>query len=143
MTKLLMMIAALLALSSSLSLAGPTVHKDLLGSWCTDGTTDSIDADGAVMYSELQSKEECGDGIMTIYPTYYKGWEHSCRFTAVKTWFDRNLIASTKTMGVTVTRVDASCKGEGCTWKEQFSLYIEKGTFKIRNRRHYQERCGD
>jgi hypothetical protein len=84
----------------------------------------------------------CGDSIMTVYPTYYKAWEHTCRFTAVKTWFDRNVIASTKTMGVTVTSVDASCSGEGCTWKEQFTLYIEKGTFKIRNHRHYQESCG-
>jgi hypothetical protein len=34
MKKLLMATAALLVLGSSYSLAAPTVHKDLIGSWC-------------------------------------------------------------------------------------------------------------
>jgi hypothetical protein len=90
-------------------------------------------------------KEEvksCGDGILVIRADRYDGWEHTCRFTAIRPVFDRDLIATTKTMGVTRMQIDAICKGKGCTWKEQFSLYKEQGSPKFRKERHYQERCG-
>jgi hypothetical protein len=134
MKKLLLTAAALFAFAVSAQ-AGPTVHKDVIGSWCrhTDENT----------YISLLPGEEknCGDGIVVIKSNLYQGWEHECRYTAVKTWFDRSIIATTKTMGVTVSRVDASCEGEGCTWREQLTFYKAQGTLTIRNPRHYRERC--
>jgi hypothetical protein len=78
---------------------------------------------------------------MTIRSTSYRGWEHGCRFTAVKTWFDPNIVAATKMMGVKVSRIEADCNGEGCTWKEQMTAYVTKGTLVIRNKRHYRDSC--
>src|SRR5260370_1088654 len=130
--------AALLALSNSPGLAGPTIHKDVLGSWCYSGTV----VKGEFQYSEKFNKD-CDDPIntMTVHPTRYEGWEHSCRFTAVKTWFDPNIIANTKTWGVKVSRIESSCEGIDCTWKEQLTIYVTKETFIVKNPRQYQERC--
>jgi hypothetical protein len=142
MKMLLSTAAALVALAATADAASPTIRdKRLLGSFCY-----SYGDKNEAIYlgrNPLEQKPPgCeDDNFMTVYPTYYDGWEHTCRFTAVKTWFDRNVIATTKTMGVNVTRVDANCSGEGCTWKEQFTLYIAQGTLTVRDHRHDRERC--
>jgi hypothetical protein len=119
-----------LALGSSPSFAGPTVHKDVLGSWCYVGTV----VKGEAQYGEKFDKDcDTPSDILIIQPTRYEGWEYGCRFTAVKTWFDPNIIASTKTMGVKVSRIESSCEGIDCTWKEQLTVYVEKGTLIIKN----------
>jgi hypothetical protein len=91
--------------------------------------------------SQFPDSKECGDGIMTIKPDRYQGWEHGCRYTAVKTWFDPNIVASTKTMGVKVSRIEARCEGEGCTWMERLTVHVTKGTLVVKDARHYRERC--
>jgi hypothetical protein len=138
MKKLLMTTATLLALGSLPSLAAPTVDENLIGSWCV------ANEDGGKNETRYWSKtdgQDCGDGILIIRPTSYRGWEHSCRFTAVKTRFDPNIVAATKMMGVKVSRIEARCEGEGCTWREQLTAYVSKGTLVIKNTRHYRERC--
>jgi|RhiMetdeSRZDD1v2_1073273.scaffolds.fasta_scaffold627870_2 hypothetical protein len=136
------LLAAALALSVSAASAGPTVHKEVLGSHCPIG---SVARETYYQSQDDQSQDvSCREDRMTIYPTHYEGWEFTCRFIAVKTWFDPNIIASTKTMGVKVSRVEARCEGlDHCTWKEQLTLFASKGTLVLKDGRRFRERgCG-
>jgi hypothetical protein len=140
MKKLLIVTAALLALGSSPSFAGPTVHKEVLGSWCHAGSGDK----GEALYIEKYDNDcEVPSDALIIRPTRYQGWEYGCRITAVKTWFDPNIIASTKTMGAKASRIESSCEGlDHCIWKEQLTIYNEQGTLKIKNvRQHSKHNC--
>jgi hypothetical protein len=138
MRKLLMLTAVLLALGSSPGLAGPTVHKELLGSWCFMGQ-DEITGKNRY-YEQLPGSKECDDAVTTFKLDRLHGWEHGCRYTAVKTWFDPDIVATTKTWGVKVSRIEASCEGDGCTWRAQITAYVSKGTLNTTIRR-YQARC--
>jgi hypothetical protein len=142
MKKLLMTAATLLVLGNAPVLAGSTVPKDMLGSYCAIQSEGIGEENVLLLDDRKEEVKSCGDGILVIRADRYDGWEHTCRFTAIRPVFDRDLIATTKTMGVTRMQIDAICKGEGCTWKEQFSLYKEQGSPKFRKERHYQERCG-
>lgn len=135
MKTLLLATACAVALTATAQ-AGPTVPEDIRGAWCRTG------ADGKVsVYSPTETgKCEAEDGIMTIKPDRYVGWEHTCRYTSVKTWFDPNIARSTKSMGVYVSRIDARCGGEGCTWKEQLTAHEAKGALYVTSR-HFGERC--
>jgi hypothetical protein len=137
MKKLLMMTAALLVLGSSPSFAGPIVHKEVLGSWCYVDSGDK----GEALYGEKFDKDcEVPSDALIIRPTHYQGWEYSCRITAVKTWFDPNVIASTKTMGAKASRIESSCEGlDHRIWKEQLTIYAEQGTLKIKSVRQYSK----
>jgi hypothetical protein len=155
MNKLLMTTAALLVLGSAPVLAGSTVPRDMFGSYCTSDGSNAIDKsvlrlDSTDPKKSFRSVEEqkqgCGDGIFIIRANSYDGSEHTCSFTAIKSVFDRDIIATTKTMGVTRTQIDATCSmahnsERDCTWKERFSLYRTQGYLYLRNERRYQESC--
>ena len=114
-----------------------TAHEDLIGSWCPSPYQED-DKDERHYWPK---DSDCGDGILTIHRSSYEGWEQSCRFTSVKTRFDPSVDANTKMMGTKVSRINANCSGEECTWKEQMTAYVTKGTLVVKNRRHYRERC--
>jgi hypothetical protein len=130
---------ALLALVSP-ALAAPTIHKDVIGTWCEPYT---IEKRGETVYSQLPSSGKCPkmEEFMTIKPNGYSGWEFECRATAVKTVFDLDIIGTTKTMGALRSQVTATCTDESCKWQEQVSFYIEKGTFTVRGHWRSKEKC--
>jgi hypothetical protein len=104
----------------------PSTNVDhLIGSWCA--------ANGESSYSP--GKDCSSDGTITFYPSSYEGWEQSCRITSVKT------TTSNKTMGDKVSNIFANCNGEGCTWKEQITVHVTKGTLVVENKRDNRERC--
>jgi hypothetical protein len=132
-----LLLAAALALSGSAAIAGPTVHKAALGSWCSVGPSDK----GAFLYLEKIRDCDKPTDNLHVYPDHYEGWEYACRFTGVKTWFDPKIIANTKEWGVKVSRVEASCAGIDCTWKERLTVYVSKGAFVLKDVYQSREVC--
>jgi hypothetical protein len=114
-----------------------TVNGDIVGSWCL------ISQDKIEHRYLIDEERNCNAAEpLTIGPSHYIRYEEEiCHFTAVKTWFDPNIVAATKTMGVNVSRINSTCGGEGCTWKEQVIAYVTKGTLVVKYERHSQERC--
>jgi hypothetical protein len=108
-------------------------HKEVLGTWCMINDTESVRA---------RKNEDCGDSIMIIKPDRYEGWEHGCIYTDVVTWFDGTISVATKTpLGAPVSRIKSGCAGEGCTWREEMTVYFAKGVLFTKNRRHSAEKC--
>jgi hypothetical protein len=144
MRKLLMATAALLVLSNAPVFAGSAVPRDMLGTYCTTDASNAVEKDLLLLEDK---REDCGDRILVIRANHYTGSEHICQFTAVKSVFDRDIIATTKTMGVTRWQIEATCtmahnsEREGCTWKERFSLYRTQGYPMFRPERRSQDRC--
>jgi hypothetical protein len=138
-TKLLVVISTLAIATApgTASHTAPTVHKDIVGSWCPS----PYQEDGKDERHYWPKDRDCGDGILTIHPSSYEAWEQSCRFTSVKTSFDPSVDANTKIMGVKVARIGAKCNGEECTWKKQLTAYVTKGTLVVKNERRSRERC--
>jgi hypothetical protein len=137
MLKLLMLTAALLVLGSSPGLAGPTLYKGLLGSWCYHSSHHGED-----LYVE-KSDKGCGGGhILTFKSDRYEDREYGCLITAIKIKFNPNIPASTKENGVNVSHITARCAGDGCTWMEQMTAYFQQGQFMVKQRQ-YRTRCDD
>jgi hypothetical protein len=140
MKRLATALALALALASP-ALAAPTIHKDVLGTWCEPYT---IETTKETVYSELPSSGKCPNAeeeFIWIKPNRYGGRESECRVIAVRTWFDRGIIGSTKTMGALRSQVTATCTGEACRWREQVSFYIQKGTFTVKSHWRSKEKC--
>jgi hypothetical protein len=108
-----------------------TIYKGLIGSWA---------------WCEDYHDEDClhDHDPFIIYPTFYRGRnqgsEYVCNFTVVKTYYDHNIDANTKEKGGYVSRVTADCINEDCTWKDQTTMFVNKGHL-INNPRHYQLHC--
>jgi hypothetical protein len=137
MKRLATAFALVLALTTP-ALAAPTVHKEVVGTWCVISNDETRKE---TTYSEFNGKCENPLDLLIIERGNYRGSEHTCHITAVKTWFDKNIIRSTKEMGVPVSRVISNCEGlDRCTWREQITLYVEKGTLVIKNGRSWGEK---
>jgi hypothetical protein len=130
MKRLLITAIAAIAVASPAA-AAPTLHRDVQGRWCTDGS---------VQLWEYTDANCAPENAITVKPDRYEGWEFGCRITAVKKTFDRDIIASTKTMGAWVARVNATCSGIDCEWQEQMTMYVEKGTLFMRDRNVYRRK---
>jgi hypothetical protein len=131
MKKLLLTAAALITVVSSAS-AAPTVHKEVLGAWCFMSEGDN---EGEAFYTRRSPGDNCSDGILVIEPDRYEEVESGCRFTMVKTWFDRTIPVATKTPpGVPVSKINSSCEGEGDKWKEEATVYFSKGVLVFKRK---------
>jgi hypothetical protein len=142
MKKILAITAAAVAvMTATCAHAAPTIHKDVLGTWC--GPPYTNEALKESIYGEPPT-EKCPEpeDFLTIGPSSYRGFEFVCRVTAVKRYFDRNVIRSTKEMGDTVSQVTSSCEGMECEWREQVSLYLQKGSLVVKGRWRTREKCG-
>ena len=141
-----LLLATVIACVATAASAG-TVPKNMLGFWCATDANNALEK-GVMLLDRKVPNQTCDDDsiLMNIHTDRYDGLDHTCRFTMIKPVFDRNLISTTKTMGVTRTQIEATCSNlhnadRTCNWKEQFSLYREKGSPKFKKTRHYQERC--
>jgi hypothetical protein len=104
------------------------------GRWCFAGTER-----GAEQY--VQS-DRCGvDAWLEIAPDHYDAHEQGCRFVSIATWFDPNMPANTKELGVPVARIVAQCGGEGCTWRTSFVMYVSKAVLFMKDRKIFRNTC--
>jgi hypothetical protein len=126
-----LIIAAIAALVVAPAIAAPTVQREVQGKWCSDGS---------VQAGEYTGTNCAPEDVITIKPDRYEGREFGCRLTGVRKTYDRDVIASTKTMDAWVARVDAACTGIDCEWRERMTLYVEKGTLYMRDRRVYRRK---
>jgi hypothetical protein len=107
---------------------------ELLGKWCLYAEP----GPNATRVSyESSTVVDCKvDGFLIIKPDGWQAHESGCKFTSVRTRWDRTILSATKTYGVTVATITSACSGEACTWRSSFDLFVSKGTLwmdKIRN----------
>ena len=127
----------LIALATTVALVGPAhaspilKNKEVLGNWCLSNG----------IGWRPDPSHDCG--LMKITPDHYEmitpngGSDESlCRYTAVKTWFDRSIPSSTKTAGVWVSRINAECDHK---WRTEVTVYISKGQFVVKEKRAITE----
>jgi hypothetical protein len=133
------LMAAALVVAFAQAAQADSLPKDFRGTWCYVG-----EYGGRVQYEYLSPFEgdscKARDGILKFKADQYEEIESGCRFTAVKAWTDPKKARNTKEMGAPSVRIDSTCDGEGCTWKEQLTAYIEKGTLNVL-RRAFKEKC--
>jgi hypothetical protein len=125
------------------------LSKDFLGAWC-DGSTDVLwvgrQAQGRIGWSERGPGQRCDKDTIIFQPHQYiggeEGWEHACTYTTVKTRFDKSIIATTKTMGVTTTTITANCSDGYCKWQERVMIYFSKGgLFVVETPKFSTQKC--
>ena len=131
----------LIALATTVALVGPAhaspilKNKEVLGNWCLS----------AGIGWRPDPSDDCG--LMKIMPDRYEmitpngGSDESlCRYIAVKTWFDRSISSSTKTMGVWVSQINAECVNwDNHKWRTEVTVYISKGQFVVKEKRGITE----
>jgi hypothetical protein len=134
----LAMIVVGLLLGCAPAQAASTLHKEAVGTWCLNGNDETRKE---TTYLEFNGKCENPLDLLIVERTNYRGSEHTCRITAVKTRFDPNIIANTKEWGVPVSQVTSKCEGlDTCTWREQVTLYVSKGVLVLKNGRTWNEK---
>jgi len=110
-------------------------NKEIIGEWCDYRYEKEMS-----LFPKLD--EDCGDGILNIQVNGIKGWEHSCRYTAVKTWYDPTIPTATKTpTGALVSRIEMTCAGEGCTWRERVTIHLGKGYLAYKSNWRSKDKC--
>jgi hypothetical protein len=131
MTKLLIALATTVALVGPAHASPILKNKEVLGNWCLSNG----------IGWRPDPSHDCG--LMKITPDHYEmitpngGSDESlCRYTAVKTWFDRSIPSSTKTAGVWVSRINAECDHK---WRTEVTVYISKGQFVVKEKRAITE----
>jgi hypothetical protein len=94
----------------SVAFAGPKqqLPEEFIGSWC--------DGFYSFQWKQMIYRKEIGDNCpsgdhtkITFKKDEYDTFGDSCRYTDIKTRWDSNIIATPKTMGVTVARITARC----------------------------------
>src|SRR5262249_50410619 len=118
--------------------------KLVLGEWCW-----SFGRDGIGYWTEeyIQPSDTCDsdkpDNVLTIWPNGLGSHEVECRFTTIRTKFDRTIPLADKTpLGVNGHNVTAICgRGVGRKWTERFTFYYTMGmlAFKTKSRTSNEE----
>jgi hypothetical protein len=133
--RMLFFATAMVALAMP-ALAAPPLHREVIGAWCQPITRGHV-----TTYLPRLEGQDCGDEILTVKAHRYEGWEFGCSITAVKTWFDPAIIASTKELGVKVSQIDSICSGEACEWRERITLHVSKGALSLRGIWRSKDKC--
>ena len=131
----------LLAQIGSANAGSAGLPKDILGDWCGSTGTANIG------WSYRYPGQRCEEDTIIFQPRQYiageESWEHACTYTAVKTRFDKSIIATTKTMGVTVAAITANCSDGPCRWQERVTVYLSKGGLFMKDHKFSTQKCRD
>jgi hypothetical protein len=154
----------LLATIGSAKALAAELPKEILGVWCGDGSAENLPWGSSNDQRSCRKQGPYGrvDLMITINPRQYiyryepntNGFSYTCAYTAITTRFHKDIIYTTKEMGVTVTNFTADCKEDEaelhygrhfrCTWQERGTFYVSKGGLYMEQKasvRKGNERC--
>jgi len=129
--------ALLLATGTTVDASVKLNNAEIIGEWCWNDTDD-----GGPFHEKL-ANENC-EGVLSIQKDgiELRYEEGGCTATAIKTWYDTTISPATKTPGgVLVSKIDMSCVGEGCTWRQQITVHFAKGVLFYKNNWHSRDKC--
>jgi hypothetical protein len=132
-------VLGLLALAPA-NAGGGLVPKEAVGTWCAMPSNNDPERDQWGEYYIPWNRNCASDGKVFVDYKGFTAYESGCNFKTVRTAFDRSVASTTKTTGVNVAHIAAECKGEACTWRSTFVLYVSKGVLTMRGR-YGEENC--
>src|SRR5262245_20855692 len=117
-------------------------NKEIRGEWCRTTNDDLMD----FMFFPKWQNQDCGAGILSIDMDRIKGQEYSCKYTAIKTWYDPTIPTATRTpTGALVSTIKMTCSTlDNCTWRQRVTVHLGKGYLHYKtNWSSFNKKCPD